>query len=104
MIGLHVIFDSQSDPGSVGRSLSDLLDSPAGADGFRRCVVHDEDHLAVAFTSYPHYPVTTIDDPDYLILLEGKVYGKSTASLQEELRCLAEWTFHRQAGGQEHQR
>ena len=48
-----------------------------------------EDSVNIGFTGYDEYPITMINNPDYHVIFEGRVYNQKKSALENTLRQIA---------------
>lgn len=60
---------------------------------YRAEVLYSDESTSLGATRYPAYPITVWDDADYLIVLEGKLYGLNEKQLHADLRSLSSLLF-----------
>lgn len=81
------------------------LDELCHFDWYDSQVHHRDEHLSVGSTSYPSYPVTSVETADHTVIIEGMVYGSTDldtdilellpAIVRKDLDSLAEWVTTR---------
>ncbi|HUV31822.1 MAG TPA: asparagine synthase-related protein [Acidobacteriota bacterium] len=76
------------------RSLDELLHD----ERYRRETVYESGAVRLSLTRYPEYPVVILDEPDYLVVVEGHVYGCTGADLRADVLALARDMFDDDAG------
>lgn len=55
--------------------------------------VYADSFARFASTRYPEYPVRTVETKEYLIVMEGRLYGLSDDAVRADLEALASWLF-----------
>lgn len=68
------------------RSFASSLQTLRHDDQYRSETLYYDDEAIVAGVGYEAYPISVWDDPDYFIVLEGKLYGLSREQTRAELR------------------
>ncbi|MFH1687530.1 MAG: asparagine synthase-related protein [bacterium] len=97
MPGLHIRHSGSGLPSDDHDS--SLLNELCHDDYYSNRVLHCDDHTAVAFTSYPDYPIAIYDDARYWIVLEGKIYNVPGSRWHSDLRHLAHVVFEGGSSG-----
>lgn len=73
------------------------LDSLLHDERYKRETLQKEKSFLLACTRYKEYPITSFENDEYSIHLEGPLYGKNDASLNLELNNLARLIFQTEA-------
>jgi len=89
--GIHFI--RSGDRALLGKELDVLLSNQLHDDDYRLEDVYTDATCRLTLTRYPHYPVSVVDTPDCLIVLEGRLYGLSDNKVQADLKNLSESVF-----------
>ena len=63
---------------------------------YKEEILLDEDPYLVVCTRYPDYPIEILDNNEYWICVEGKIYNKQTSVLHSELYDLMNHVFEYQ--------
>jgi asparagine synthase (glutamine-hydrolysing) len=66
----------------------DALKSGIRYENYTQEILLKENSLLVAYTGYKGYPITIFEDDYFWICIEGKIYGKNSNVLREELGIL----------------
>jgi asparagine synthase (glutamine-hydrolysing) len=69
------------------------LDSVIYNDSYKREILLTNDHYLVGCTKYAEYPTSLIENSDYWVCIEGKIYGKSGSVLNNEIFSLLNYVF-----------
>ncbi|HMA75771.1 MAG TPA: hypothetical protein VKO43_00515 [Candidatus Krumholzibacteriaceae bacterium] len=64
------------------------LDSVIHEKWIERNILLEDDRYFLCCTSHAKYPVTVIENGEYFICLEGKIYGKTHSEISSEIRKL----------------
>ncbi len=89
MPGLSFIYDSEAGLEYKGRLIRCALDSLIHFSDYKRDVLLEDKFYFLGCTTYKEYPVATFENDEYLIYLEGKIYGLSIQNVEKELVELA---------------
>ena len=96
MPGLSLVCDRRQglhqDRGPL-QGLDRVMHTPA----YQRTVLVDEPACLLACTHYPNYGLLEHQTPRWHIALEGHIYGKSEATIQQELEAIAPQLFRAEA-------
>lgn len=63
---------------------------------YKEEILLNEDPYLIVCTRYPEYPIEILDNSEYWICVEGKIYNKQTSVLHSELYKLIKHIFDRQ--------
>jgi asparagine synthase (glutamine-hydrolysing) len=69
------------------------LDSVIYNDSYKREILLTNDHYLVGCTKYAEYPTSLIENGEYWVCIEGKIYGKSDSVLKNEIFSLLKHVF-----------
>jgi asparagine synthase (glutamine-hydrolysing) len=51
-------------------------------------IILRQNSFLVAYTGYPEYPLTTFEDDEFWVCVEGKIYGKNDSQVKKEINIL----------------
>ncbi len=91
MPGIHFIHSDDESPSQT--DLDALLDNQLHDDDYVCADVYADASTRLAITRYPQYPVQVFDLPDYLIVLEGRLYHLGDAEIRTDLIDLCDSVF-----------
>lgn len=97
MPGLSLKFDL-SEVGMKAESNSDYLflqalNSTVYDKGYKAEILLKDYPYTVACTRYPGYPINFLQDNDYWVCIEGRIYNKEDSVLQKEINHLMSYMF-----------
>jgi asparagine synthase (glutamine-hydrolysing) len=69
------------------------LDSMIHFEQYERKILLNEKSYFLGFTAYNEYPITSFENNEFLICLEGRIYNKDDRLLNMELNHLAKYIF-----------
>jgi len=93
MPGVSFVYDRRgarepNDPAVLG-----TLDTLLHAEGYSRETILDSGHCFVGCTRHALYPVARFEDAEFLMVLEGALFGKDEAMVEREVRRVADLAF-----------
>lgn len=93
MPGLSFICDLKSDLKEKESIILESLDSMIHFNQYKKKILLSEKSYFLGATTYDEYPITSFENDEYLIYLEGKLYGKDFSLTNMHLNRLAEHIF-----------
>jgi len=91
MPGLSFVYDFKGHLHQKESRILRSLDSIIHGEDYEKKILLKENSYFLASTNYKEYPLTYFESAKYIIYLEGKIYGKDHASVNDELNVLADW-------------
>lgn len=97
MPGLHFCFDSGGGLRLREPLLLQSVKSLVHEEWFRQKTLLSTENMFLGFTYHPAYPVTLLENDDFFICLEGRIYGETPSGIDSRISELASYL----AGGGE---
>lgn len=72
------------------KKFSDTQDTMLHYPSYRAKMLFEDDSVLIGSTAYEHYPITTLDDSDFFIVLEGMIYNIDDATIRRDLFTIAD--------------
>jgi len=93
MPGVSFVYDRRGarEPGDP--TVLGALDTLLHGDGYRRKTVLDTGHCFIGCTRHASYAVARFEDAEFLMVLEGALFGKDDAMVEREVRRIADLVF-----------
>jgi asparagine synthase (glutamine-hydrolysing) len=91
--GISFVFDIAGDLTKKGSAILQPSGSIIHADHYERKVLLNERFYFLGCTRYEGYSITTFENDDFLIYLEGQIYGKEHSTIEKELMNVTEYVF-----------
>jgi asparagine synthase (glutamine-hydrolysing) len=63
-------------------------------DSYKREILLTNDHYLVGCTKYSEYPISLIENSEYWVCIEGKIYGKPDSVLNNEIFSILKHVFN----------
>jgi len=89
MPGLTFVFSTNADLKREQEKLNRSLDALIHSSNYSKRTILSSQRFALACTRHPDYPFEVIELPDYLIAIEGRLYGLTEKETRTELHNLA---------------
>ena len=102
MPGMSFVYDKTGDLTKKAPTILRSLDSVIHLGHYERQVLLSERGYFLGCTRYEEYSITTFENSDFLIHLEGQIYGKGSSTIEKELMNVAEYVFQAHFKGQDH--
>ncbi|MFN6946561.1 MAG: hypothetical protein ACK4ND_16560 [Cytophagaceae bacterium] len=93
MPGLSFIYQINNNIIDTKTRILDLLDTLLYAKYFEKKVLIDTKKYFLCFTGYSEYPLVCYENDNFLIYLEGKIYGLNDSAIYEQLINLSKKIF-----------
>ncbi len=93
MPGISFVFDRTGDLTKKGSIILNSLDPIIHAEGYERKVLLKETFYFLAYTRYEEYSITAFQNENFLVCLEGQIYGKDQSVIKKELMRLTKYMF-----------
>ncbi|HEX2306521.1 MAG TPA: asparagine synthase-related protein [Nitrososphaeraceae archaeon] len=108
MPGLSLKYDV-SEAGMKAESNSDYpffqaLNSTIYDKGYKAEILMKEDPYTIACTRYPGYPINFLQDNNYWVCIEGRIYNKKASALQKEINHLMNYVFDSKSDVDKHEK
>ena len=100
MPGISFVFDKTGDWTKKASTILRSLDSISHLEHYERKVLLNERVYFLGCTRYEEYSITAFENSDFLIYLEGQIYGKDYPTREKELMNVTEYIFQPRFKGQ----
>lgn len=90
MPGLSFIFDSKEDLRNDNSVILKALDTAIHDKRYKKHILLNEKSFFLGSTLYDEYPITSYENDNFIIYLEGMIYNRQSGALNEELNTLAQ--------------
>ena len=101
MPGISFIYDLNGNLKQKESEILHSLKSMLHNERYKYKVLFHENSYFLGYTKYKEYPITSFENDEFYIYLEGQIYGKDHQTLNTELNDLAKNIFHNQDNGNE---
>ncbi|MBU8922812.1 MAG: hypothetical protein KOO63_13425 [Bacteroidales bacterium] len=89
MPGIHLYHSGRNGLGGLEDLALRSAESLVHGDDYKLKTIVSTDNCFIGATYHPAYPVTTFENDDFLIILEGMIYGMSHAKIDRRLASLS---------------
>lgn len=93
MPGISIACELQKLPISGDKRAIDALSFLLFDERYTAKTLLSDSNLFLAVTAYPQYPIASFDHPDFLAVVEGRVYDRESDVLERELADLVRGVF-----------
>lgn len=94
MPGLSFICDLKCNLKQKESRILQSLKSMLHTEQYESKILLKEESYFLGYTGYKEYPVTSFENEEFCIYLEGQIYGKDYSTINSELNNLAAYIFH----------
>lgn len=94
MPGISFICDFEKDLRNDENVIQQALASMRHFDHYKDAILLKDKSYFLGSTTYDEYPLYYFQNHNYIVCLEGKIYGKENEALNKELNFLANIMFH----------
>jgi asparagine synthase (glutamine-hydrolysing) len=94
MPGISFICDLKCDLRQKESRILQSLDSMLHMEQYESRILLKEESYFLGYTGYKEYPITSFENEEFCIYLEGQIYGKDYSAINSELNSLATYIFY----------